>query len=858
MPGLLTLTTDLKSLKYGADRPGGGSSEQPYIINDINNPTNVLGFDDGLVRGGAVGAAQSGIIDTIRIGKFFLNNPLFIVKQVGLQLSNPRLEIPKDPANILMGGPDNILAIGTNGLLEPTRIYNLGINTIAQVPVNAFGAHFNRHGLLPIQTNASKYEAVATANNESHNRLVKLTNKFSLGTNTSSNVKPKSNLLGGLLGLVNSVTGLNIPNIFQNKELIIDQYLGGPGSAYGIGGTIINRTSFTDTSGYKNSNGSGKSFITKDFIKPSDNLDFGNPNFTNYVSARTTSIFADPVHNWNGIGLDVDENLRATLDDYTPNDYTYRRNFKYGIAPNSQGNNVENKHDTADGFYSITAGVAAINSSSIDDELLYFNNLNLPNNVYGQDTTYAEVYNINEDNKSYNPSKDPSLVHTPPAVDYIRQLGVSNDYFDNALFPTQSNQTYNNIVNDGKSIITPSTIQYQYSDPVSKYLELQYQIVSDIQKYATKEYRNVNTNASSSVLGQRTIGELLPGSSQSPITYTNTYGEKYVINMGWREATREKRVGSGRKDQINLTPIFAESVGSRDDTVDFTKFREQNTVKPDNNPANINDLVKFRIQALDVHKPTEALWMIFRAYITDLSDNVDAEWTDVKYAGRGDKFYIYNGFSRKMSVSFKVAALSIGEMEPMYQKLNFLMSNLMPDYSEVGDTVGVIMKGPMMRMTIGNYIDGQLCVLNSLSYKISNDTPWEIGLGDKELILPHIIEVTLNFTPIGSQTRSENRLSRKTDGTSHIAQQYNGGPGARGKGEREYIYRDEKISEKTPPEPTPPPPPPPTPTPVAPPVIQPVAFKPANDTPYRTTQAAGVTPGQLDQRLLINQFKKKK
>ena len=854
MPGLLTLTTDLKSLKYGADRPGGGSSEQPYIVNDINNPTNVLGFDDGLVRGGAVGAAQFGLTDTIRIGKFFLNNPLFIVKQVGLQFSNPRLEVPKDPANILMGGLDNILAVGTNGFLEPTRTYNLGVNTIAQVPVNAFGAHFNRHGLLPVQTEASKYEAVVTANNDNfithlsnNNRLVKLTNKFNLGVNTS-NIKPKSNLLSGLLGLINSVTGLNIPNIFQNRELIVDQYLGGPGSAYGIGGTIINRTSFTNISGYKNSNGNGKSFITNDFIKPSDNLDFGDPNFTNYVSARTTSRFANPNHNWDGTGLDVVENLRATLTDYIPNDYTYASNFEYGIAPNSYGNGVDNENDI--NLLNGPSSYPLLNTSSLGP-----NNLSLPNKAY-LGSTYDDIYNINEANKSYNPSKDPYLVHTPPVVDYIRQLGVSNDYFD-FNFPTQSNQTYNNIINDGKNIITPVTIQYQYSDPASKYFELQYQIISDIQKYATKEYRNVNANASSSVLGQRTIGELLPGSSQPPITYTNTYGEKYVINMGWREATREKRVGSGRKDQINLTPIFEADAGTHKDKVK-SGFREKNNKAKPSYPANINDLVKFRIQALDVHKPTDALWMIFRAYITDLSDNVDAEWTDVKYAGRGDKFYIYNGFSRKMSVSFKVAALSIGEMEPMYQKLNFLMSNLMPDYSEVGDTVGVIMKGPMMRMTIGNYIDGQLCVLNSLSYKISNDTPWEIGLGDKELILPHIIEVTLNFTPIGSQTRSENRLSRKTDGTSHIAQQYNGGPGKRGAGEREYIYRDEKISEKTPPEPTPPPPPPPPPPPVAPPVVQPVVFKPANDTPYRTTQAAGVTPGQLDQRLLINQFKKKK
>ena len=166
---LIDLQTNLKSLKYGADRLGGGDSGLPYITKDINTADTGLKFDDGLVRGGAVNAAIAGAVDTARIFKFLKDppkGPLFIVKQVGLQLANPRLEVPKNPANIASGIPDNLLAVGTNGLLEPTRIYNLGINTLAQVPVNAFGAHLNRHGILPIQSKASTYEAVVTANND--------------------------------------------------------------------------------------------------------------------------------------------------------------------------------------------------------------------------------------------------------------------------------------------------------------------------------------------------------------------------------------------------------------------------------------------------------------------------------------------------------------------------------------------------------------------------------------------------------------------------------------------------------------------------------------------------------------------
>jgi hypothetical protein len=182
MPGLLTLNTDLKSLKYGQDQPGGGSSNQPYIKTDINtidepfNRIRLTRFDDGLIRGGAVGAINASVTDTLRISKFFIDfpkGPLFLAKQVGLQLSNPRLEVPKNIANIASGGINNALAVSTNGLLEPTRVYNLGINTLLQVPINAIGGHILRHGLLPFTDNDStKYEAIVTANNSDTSKII--------------------------------------------------------------------------------------------------------------------------------------------------------------------------------------------------------------------------------------------------------------------------------------------------------------------------------------------------------------------------------------------------------------------------------------------------------------------------------------------------------------------------------------------------------------------------------------------------------------------------------------------------------------------------------------------------------------
>jgi hypothetical protein len=255
---LINLQTDLKSIKYGQDRPGGGDSGLPYIQTDINsldnpNRTQVgrlitklrfTKFDDGLVRGGIIGAINASVVDTLRIGKFLLDapkGPLFIAKQVGLQLSNPKLEVKK----------------GVTGFFakETTRIYNLGLNTIAQIPVNAFGGHFNRHGILPVQNEDTKYLNTVTVNAGlidgnintalQNNRLLKLSSKFNLGASDSLALNQTTNrrLVQSINAIAGALSfGLPIkPLNFNPQNLIIDQYGGGPNSVYGIGRTTINR-----------------------------------------------------------------------------------------------------------------------------------------------------------------------------------------------------------------------------------------------------------------------------------------------------------------------------------------------------------------------------------------------------------------------------------------------------------------------------------------------------------------------------------------------------------------------------------------------------------------------------------------
>jgi hypothetical protein len=633
---LIDLKTNLKSLKYGQDRPGGGDSGQPYQQVDINkvdsgfNRFRMTKFDDGLVRGGIVGAANASIVDTLRIGKFLTDlpkGPLWIVKQVGLQLSNPKLESKAPKTGI--GFIDRLATTLNDKIgIGPTRIYNLGINTLAQVPVNALGIHFNRHGLLPVQDDSTKYLSVVQNNNlntgnnnaklpqSSTNRLLKYAAKLLPAS------PPKSRTPGVIDQLLSLIPGASL--FIKPQQMMIDEYIGGPGSVYGIGKTFIKRYDYT-------SNGVNKQ-------QPQDKGTINYP------------------------------------------------------------------------------GLLGVSSQ-------YFGN--------------AETIN--------------------PLADFNEALGYE-EFAPTLVTPTVEFPTPDKNVIDYTQNIPAGSNSTSNSPTLRKYSELKAKI--DAQTIGSIfEYNKTKDTA----LGGK-YNSIINSYTNGSISYNNGI-DKIVIPGTWALKNRETRVGSGRQDSINLTPIFENSNRTIGDEVNI----------PGIGKRNINDLVKFRIQALKSTTDNSITgdWMIFRAYLTQFSDNTDASWNEIKYAGRGDKFYIYDGFSRKISIGFKVAALSSQEMEPMYQKLNYLMSNVMPDYSEDN-----LMRGPLVRMTVGNWIDGQDGILNNVSYTVPQDSPWEIAInepvtGEKILILPHIVEVTMTFTPIGSQTRGKNLISAKSNTTSNIAQNAN-------------------------------------------------------------------------------------
>jgi len=184
----------------------------------------------------------------------------------------------------------------------------------------------------------------------------------------------------------------------------------------------------------------------------------------------------------------------------------------------------------------------------------------------------------------------------------------------------------------------------------------------------------------------------------------------------------------------------------------YDKVTASDMYKDVKNDDQYLDLVNFRIGVVDNDVPTKKTYIHFRAFLDQISDSYSADWKDTHYVGRAEKFYNYTGFDRKISLSWTVAAQSKAELMPMYQKLNFLASVCAPDYS-----LGGYMRGNIVTLTIGDYINEQYGIITGFSYEMNADTAtWEVGIGENGIPdggrqLPHLIKVNgFNFIPIHS------------------------------------------------------------------------------------------------------------
>ena len=221
-------------------------------------------------------------------------------------------------------------------------------------------------------------------------------------------------------------------------------------------------------------------------------------------------------------------------------------------------------------------------------------------------------------------------------------------------------------------------------------------------------------------------------------------GKKFIREQRVNLGNPGKRINRGIAKDGSIDYNVYDS-----ETVDHINALDIIRTEGDFTSQKFRDLIRFRIEAIDTDKPQEADTMVFRAFLDSFKDNYSATWNSFNYNGRGEDFYTYNKFKRKISFGFKVAAQSRHEMMPLYRKLNFLVSNVAPEYKVTR------MRGGFIRLTIGSMIDRIPGILNTVNLGWKTNYPWDIAIDSPEggkdanmMVMPHVLDVAVNFTPV--------------------------------------------------------------------------------------------------------------
>jgi len=213
--------TQLKSLKFGKDRPNGGDSGQPFVQKSIDGKQgSFTQLDNDFLWRGGIRAPLAAAQDTSRLTQFLFNikSPdgfLFTTKQNLLSRTGTKTEASKG------------LAYGNSTVNE--GIYN-PLSTIAQAGVNYLGFHYNKQGIDPtgnfpnlgIITYQEALRDQSVENFQETNRLVKLNNLLVTNDNSTTDFN-----------------GVKKYSLNGPGESIILSYSGGPGSQIGTGTTYI-------------------------------------------------------------------------------------------------------------------------------------------------------------------------------------------------------------------------------------------------------------------------------------------------------------------------------------------------------------------------------------------------------------------------------------------------------------------------------------------------------------------------------------------------------------------------------------------------------------------------------------------
>lgn len=759
---LINLRTNLKDLKFGNDRAGNGNSNEPYVVAKIpatneplqtgflapnNNgglglriPNAGTGGPDFLLRGGYL-ILDKIIDDEKRLFKFFTSTKgiLFTVKQ-------------------------NLLSrIAVNTQASP-KLLNEGVYTPISSLVEAagvpFGLHVNKQGLNPFGGVLGKTTYSDVVNTkikpEKSNRLVLL-----------SEAK-----------IYNLPSDSILATQISPSETEILKYGGGPDSFLGIGKTHIyfadQRTGVNNPlrksdssffSGY-NSIRIQKEYLNRqgEFVKfPNDY----NNNLLRLIRASNDHFQRESIS---------DEKLGdPSLQNAISFEFTYGQGKSGKDSPliitNPSffyGTNTKTLNE-----YLNQKGESESIPNIFSENLLRFVRASTQYKLTSKDITNNSLSNVVSPVYKPTPStgKNNPLLKTNPTFFITGSVPVRDQYLTREgnlkPIPDNSNSNLQRFlgasnkygINEDQNQVDPGIISE--NNPIQT---VKGSTEDNSVTYTSDDIKSIDIYSSDSSGDQSSyIGKSILGGNSTPGDFRSLLRSKYVKadptapypkglslapNYRIKNLQSDEYIKLGDPGSLNKDTSDYNNASSSPTSYDKLNA---STLYRNSEVQQWPDLVPFRIEVLNNDSPSLKTFIHFRAFLDSISDQYISNWDPTKYIGRGENFYTYSGFDRKVSLSWTVAAQSKAELIPMYKRLNYLASVCAPDYNSNG-----YMRGNIVKLTVGGYFHEQYGIITGLSYEMNENTdPWEIGIDtnadqDNQIkALPHVIRVkSFSFIPI--------------------------------------------------------------------------------------------------------------
>jgi hypothetical protein len=802
--------TAFKSLRYGNDVPGGGDSGQPFIKTPIPKNSKNLGATDGdgILRGGIL-APTSAKDDVLRLTKYFSNTKspeglLFTVKQNLLSRVSPKTIASYGFA---YGGENDPAVVDS----IRSGIFNEGIytplSTIAQAGVGWLGTHLNKQGLDPTgafpDASLRTYQSAVSdlIQKDSENNPQYSVPKYvdrKIDQRTTQDEKLNEKLVKQEDKLTEQINYK--PPVPESKGWTFNFRGKSPS------GRLIEKNSASDFALDKwyrlmaRDERREKRYAKR--VQNTKRKQEANKNALNELKDQKQTTLEDPgsvyytrlLKLWYKSGLDL-SNPIDTEGETVLTTYSGGPGSSLGIG------NTQIKFATSNtGLIPLRTGKNRIDEARKDNYKRRTPNFQLSRIIdVGVSSMYESFYpNIIEEQLYgtegyfgiYNDSNDiqPWIIENTNSLESITDSTNFN--------PNRPSNTLYKAWKDGITVpITKNSLLIQKIPiPVgaaNKFAEKYGNNIkgfnpnniggifidnSNIQegKWVATNYLGtpIDNKAASDdnplVLNPNPEGPASQNLSHDQINqklenfYKSADKETGILHPSYAKTRREEslltRKNSGRKgfplvrhERRVSTGDPGRYPGSSTQTLDKVNARTVYSSKTGEGlgtyTAELNDFVHFRIGIIDPLNPNSTKYMNFRSLISGFSDNYNAQWKSIKYSGRGENFYKYQGFERDINFNFTVAAMSQGEMYGIYDKLNYLASSIAPKYTGAG-----IMTGNMAMLTIGGYCYEQPGIIGGFTFSIPDEASWELNIGsgaqNVKDELPMMIEVSgFKFTP---------------------------------------------------------------------------------------------------------------